>query len=187
MPMAAIYNADVFCDKCADKIREEICDELWGGSIGDTCPDGTAVSDFDSRDELDEYLRYMDESDYDSDSYPKYSSDSAEADTPQHCGAHCDCLNPTALADGSKIGHFFGNNLTTDGIDYIMGAVREDLESGCTDSVAIQVWYRYYDWLDWGDIDPCLGCPGETDGRCCASCPDGTLRSGDTYSLPFTD
>lgn len=156
--MASIYAANIYCDGCTEEIKESICNDLWDGAIGDTCPDGTSVADFDTREALDEYLREMNERDYDSDSYPKHCSDDEESDCPQHCGSHADCVDAEVCADGTKIGHFFGNSLTSDGADYVREAVRDDLESGCTDSVAIEIWFPYYYWVDWGDIGNCDGC-----------------------------
>jgi len=156
--MAAIYSADVFCDGCAEEIKVSVCDDLWGHPGRHECPDGTDVAEFDSREELDDHLRGMDDRTYDSDSYPKYCGDDEESDCPQHCGSHADCVNAEVCADGTKIGYFFGNDLTTDGADYVRSAVREDVESGCTDSVAIEVWFPCYDWIEWGDVGHCDDC-----------------------------
>jgi hypothetical protein len=75
-----------------------------------------------------------DETTFDSDEYPKYCSDSSESDSPQHCG---DC------------GVFLENDLTSDGEDYVKQAVRDDLMSGRTDSVAVTEWMEYYTWIDF--------------------------------------
>jgi hypothetical protein len=174
--MAAIYNADIWCDDCADDIRDRLCDVYWAREIWDVCPDGTPISEFSSRKQLDAYLRGMDERHYDSDEYPKFCSDDEESDGPQHCAALGDCVNPTALSDGSKIGFFFGNSLTSYGVEYVKESVYEDLEHGCEDSVAIEIWMDYYDWIDWGNIGHCDVC-GELaildDDELCGDCTQG--------------
>lgn len=93
--------------------------------------------------------------DCDSNQYPQYCDNNQESDTPEHCA---DC------------GVFFENDLTTDGADYVKETVREDIEFGHTDTIALTVWMPYYDWIDFdfkdepvdGDftITPCgsLGC-----------------------------
>jgi hypothetical protein len=141
--MAAIYQADVWCDDCADSIKDRICSELWSDRGNSETPDGTAVAEFASRDDLYDHLIFMDERQYDSDEFPKYCDDDEECDCPQHCA---DC------------GYFFGNSLTTDGADYVRETVREDVESGCVDSVACTVWMPYYDWIDYGDVGTCDDC-----------------------------
>jgi hypothetical protein len=106
--MAAIYAADVWCDDCADRIRDDIANDMWDWNVErarNECPDGTPVSDFNSPRELNDYLRGMNESDYDSGEYPKWCSDDEESDCPQHCA---DC------------GYFFGNSLTSEGADYVI-------------------------------------------------------------------
>ena len=146
--MAAIYCADIFCDDCADDIRNSIADELWANREANNCPDGTPTNEFESRDELADYLEGMDERDYDSGEYPKYCSDDEESDCPQHCGSHDDCLNYGELPDGFRYGYCFGNSLTSDGEDYVKEAVRE----GDDDGVARLVWAEEYSYLDF-DLD----------------------------------
>jgi len=99
--MACIYNADIFCDECGEAIRAEIIanDPSWAD-----------VSD---------------ESTYDSDEFPKYADNDAETDSPQHCGAHAECLDPTILSDGSAVGQLIGTNLTDDGVEYVREAIAD--------------------------------------------------------------
>jgi hypothetical protein len=92
--MAAIYQADVWCDDCADAIRKRLQSE------------GHAPPDPD-----DEYS-------YDSDEYPKHAGDDDESDTPQHCAAGESCINAVELPSGRKVGMLFGN-LTSDGVAYV--------------------------------------------------------------------
>ena len=149
--MAAIYCADIFCDDCIEDIKCRIATELWAGSKwkgskGEFTPDGAVeICEFDTRDELWDYMDRMDERDYDSGDYPKYCSDDAESDSPAHCGSHDDCFNAGELSDGTKYGYCFGNDLTTDGEDYVREAVREGEEGG----VAREVWAVEYNYLDF--------------------------------------
>jgi hypothetical protein len=92
--MAAIYQADVWCDDCANAIRKRLRSE-------GNAPECT-----------------YDERSYDSDEYPKIASDDEESDTPQHCAAHESCLNAIELSSGRKIGMLFGS-LTFDGVTYV--------------------------------------------------------------------
>lgn len=175
--MGAIYQADVWCDGCADCIKERLATDMWANRVTAVTPDGVKVSEFADFDELTDHLDCMSERDYDSDDYPKYCSDDEECDSPQHCAAQDDCVDPIVLDDGFKVGHFFGNSLTTDGEDYVKNTVRDDIESGHTDSVACTVWAPYYDWIDWEDIGTCTGCNNlreglDDDDYCedCAAC-----------------
>jgi hypothetical protein len=137
--------------------------------------------------ELD-YAGRDDRFDGDSNNYPQYCAGSDESDCPEHC-------------DGC--GEFLGNDLTSDGVDYVINAVREDLEAGRFGSVACTVWRDYYHWLDFPDYGACERCGKEAlleddDDyfACCADCLaeldcdgcDGSEGcSGRCYPLPFTD
>ena len=126
--MPAIYQADIWCDDCADKIRNDIFDSH---------PDR---AQFDNRFEWEVSFGFDDERNYDSDEYPKYCPDDAEADCPQHCA---DC------------GDFLENPLTSDGDDYVREAVRADRESGYDD---LSEWAGFYDYIDFGPEDKCAVC-----------------------------
>jgi len=139
--MAGIYNADIYCDDCIEKIKCSIAKELWHSGIGSECPDGTDNAYHKSEEDLRDYLDQMDESDYDSDSYPKWCSDHAESDCPEHCG-HC--------------AEFLENNLTTDGEDYVVEAVNESLLDGYTSSAAYLDWMPFYSHLDY--YEQCADC-----------------------------
>jgi hypothetical protein len=185
--MGAIYAADLWCDDCATKIREEICQDWWDEWEYAVCPDGTEVREFSSCKALYDYLCGMDERSYDSGEFPKYHDDDSESDCPQHCAGGPYCESPTVLNDGTKIGHFFGNDLTAYGAEYVIDAVREDRGFN---GVASQVWLEYYDWLDYGHEDQCATC-GDwaelNDDDECEYCADLDVCSGDDYRLPFTD
>jgi len=76
--MAAIYQADVWCDDCARHICRKI---------------------HDAKDAL---IGGMDESAYDSDEYPKYyDEDTEESDCPQHCAGCGDFLENPLTTDGA--------------------------------------------------------------------------------------
>lgn len=99
--MPAIYQADTWCDSCADAIRQQI---VTAGNAPENPEDETT---------------------YDSDEYPKYMSEDESADTPQHCGSGEDCLEAETLPSGTKIGKLLSCELTTDGIDYVQCYIRE--------------------------------------------------------------
>jgi hypothetical protein len=161
--MAAIYQADIWCDDCAELIRNRICDELWsrrdchGRHDTPFCPNDTLVAEFESRDDLADYLEGMDERFYDSGEYPKHCGDNEESDCPQHCAGGEDCVNAEVGSDGTKYGCFFGNDLTSDGINYVREAVREDLRAGFNDSPAVEFWAPFYDYIDFEDDDSAPG------------------------------
>ena len=86
----------------------------------------------------------------DTNEYPQYGGD-GESDCPEHCG-HC--------------GEFIGNDLTSEGEDYVARAVAEDLLAGCKDTVACTVWMAYYHWIDYGAyVSQCYDC-----GDWCEAC-----------------
>lgn len=113
--MAAIYQADIWCDDCADAIRNNILVEAKG------------ELPFNSGDERT----------YNSDEYPKRASDDEESDSPQHCAAHESCLNAIELPSGRKIGMLFGG-LTADGVTYV-----RETALGSGGEVA-ELWVRHF-------------------------------------------
>jgi hypothetical protein len=129
--MAAIFQADIWCDDCAEKIKDDAYAGRFDHQRGMSRDDWEVEHGFD------------DERNYDSDEYPKWCDDEAESDCPQHC-AGCS--------------EFLGNDLTADGIEYVKDAVREDIESGRTDSIAVTEWMPFYDWIDFDGIGECSGC-----------------------------
>jgi len=174
--MAGIYAADIYCDDCVEDIKNRIASELFNGDFNsdmighvDTASYPGLMTVQDYRDELDN----TDEREYDSDQYPKNCSDDEESDSPLHCGSHDDCLDPTELSDGSKVGHFFENSLTSDGEAYVIEAVREG-------GLVSDLWKGCYDYLDFEEYS-CDHCGDDTDdyGLCydceqnqCANCGD---------------
>lgn len=98
--MPAIYQADVWCDSCAQEIRERL--------------QKVRVDHIDEDDERS----------YDSDEFPKRMGDDEESDSPQHCGSGEECLEAETLPSGRKVGALFGS-LTSDGIEYVKDAIVE--------------------------------------------------------------
>lgn len=100
---AYIYCADIYCEDCGKAIRKQL-------RAAGNAP---------------EYPR--DEYTYDSDEYPKgpFSDGGGESDCPQHCGSHSDCVNAIELSDGSKVGAWLENPLTTEGARYVQDAIRD--------------------------------------------------------------
>lgn len=143
--MAAIFAGNIYCDDCARDIRHFICDVLWEDREVSVCPDGVKVNTFAWRgDFLDHmYRMYCDNYEtYGSEDYPKYCSDIFESDVPEHCAAGDGCKNYETLNDGTKIGHFFGNPITEDGVEYIKNVARV----GC---VASELWAPYYELMGY--------------------------------------
>ncbi len=92
--MPAIYQADCWCDSCAERIRTNL--DFEGKTPAST-----------------------DERAYDSNEYPKYMSEDEESDCPQHCGALIECLEAEILQDGTKIGALLSRSLTDAGKQYV--------------------------------------------------------------------
>ncbi len=116
-----IYAADCYCDACGEDIKQRILKEL-----------GKKPEDFD------------DERTYDSGEFPKGPfDDEAESDSPQHCASGEDCLDPTIIADNNNgedhvVGHFFENNLTTTGVEYL-----KDMHKNQRSEIT-EYWVDYY-------------------------------------------
>ena len=104
--MPFIYNADIYCDECGQKI----CDELRAA--------GKAPADTSN------------ESLWDSDDYPKYAEPEA-TDTPQHCGCGSKCVNRFRVGvkgnivktGGTLVSALITEELTSYGVDYVIEAV----------------------------------------------------------------
>jgi hypothetical protein len=65
----------------------------------------------------------------DTNDYPQPILGSDEADSPQHCG-HCH--------------EFLENDLTTDGRDYVIEALRDHIMGGGGTKEVLQQWQEYY-------------------------------------------
>lgn len=114
-----IYQADVWCDECAEKIKERLDETIDPkGSDGQT---------------------YKDTDNDDSDGYPQgpYDDDDSETDCPNHCAAGEDCLN---AVDG--VGCMLGR-LTENGVNYVLEALREPRRSD-----VVLLWMSHYE-ISW--------------------------------------
>ena len=159
--MPAIYQADVWCDSCADEIRDRIADE------------GFAPEDPD------------DECSYDSDEYPKYMGDNEESDTPMHCVAGEECLECWTLPSGRKIGAPLGD-LTSEGRAYVIDTAREELNRKGEVGEVAALWCQLYD-IDLPEPPKCNFC-GELlngDGECeaCAEELETVEMTGDDFDF----
>jgi len=101
--MPGIYAADVYCDSCIASIKASIKADLRRKGLE---PENSG-----------------DERTYDSNDWPKWLADSAEADAPQHCGSGDTCLEAVTLADGRVVGAVLGA-LTPAGEAYVRLYVR---------------------------------------------------------------
>ncbi len=155
--MAGIYCADIYCDDCSDSIRDRICEELLVGRNDSGMEEFSGLwedlEDLDivdlSIEDIRECLDSLDSHAYDSDQYPKHCGDTEESDCPQHCGSGADCINAEEITPTDCYGYFFGNDLTTDGEDYVREAVNDDLFAGNNDSPAVLLWMPYYDYINY--------------------------------------
>lgn len=114
---AYIYNADIYCEQCGERIKARLDAEGHTPKNPD------------------------DERTFDSSEYPKgpFSDGGGEADTPQHCGEGEKCLNALVLSDGTKVGCMLENDLTQAGAEYVKEYLRDD-----PDSEVVQLWANFY-------------------------------------------
>lgn len=114
---AYIYCADIYCEDCGRAIRKRIKAEGFA-------PENP-----------------RDESSYDSDEYPKgpFDDGGGESDTVQHCGSHADCLNALTLSDGSKVGAWLENPLTSHGAAHVAESIADD-----PDNEVCKLWAEWY-------------------------------------------
>jgi hypothetical protein len=115
-----IYRADVWCERCTKAIKRRLKRE------------GRAPAN------------PRDQSSYDSDEYPKGpfgdgEHENSTSDSPEHCAAQEHCLNPLGLSDGSRRGCWLENNLTQEGLAYVLNEVETD-----PDNLVVQFWAKVY-------------------------------------------
>ena len=167
--MCYVYAGDIYCDGCAALIKREVAIGIYGGNGLVVGPDCDGYYEYETVDDVVDYLDSLDERDYDSGDYPKYGSDDEACDSPQHCGSGPDCVNAIELSDGSKCGDLIGNDLTADGVEYVKDAVRAG-------GVVADLWRDEFDWIDFDDdeeeCDICghTGPEEEFDCGMCADC-----------------
>ncbi len=100
-----IYQADMYCKECGEKIRAE----LTAAGKAPAKPD--------------------DETTYDSDEFPKgpFPDGGGESDTVQHCACGENCINALDLPDEPV--HLYGawleNDLTRDGVNHLKEMIAE--------------------------------------------------------------
>ena len=98
-PDVFIYQADIFCDDCADEIKELLDkDGVEDDGDSDTYPQGP------------------------------YSNGGGESDSAHFCGSHRECVNATRIGN-TKIGCPLGNPLTSEGSMALRDSIRRDLLS----------------------------------------------------------
>jgi len=173
--MVAIYQAALWCDDCAEDIKDRIANELFDRQGELEFPDGWVAEGFEDTADVRNHLDGMSEYDYDSDEYPKGCSGSDESDCPEHC-------------DGCGV--FLENDLTSEGADYVVRTVRENRLEGRNDTVACTVWAEFYNYLDlphWGVCDDCGVEAMIDDYDVCEDGCDWSGESGNDYDLPCTD
>jgi len=98
--MPFMFQAELFCDSCGQAIRNRLTRQRRSP----TDPD--------------------DDSTFDSDDFPK-DVVASESDYPHHCGAGDDCLEAVELPSGRKVGALLSDVLTSDGLDYLEGAIAD--------------------------------------------------------------
>lgn len=117
------YQADVYCDDCAEKICERLDAEREAAGL--------------------EPLNTGDDPmHYDSSEYPKYDPTDGESDTPTHCASGAECLNAERLDDGTHVGCLMGS-LTEDGVEYVLERLRDDRRSE-----VVLLWMSHYE-IEW--------------------------------------
>ncbi len=110
-----VYNADTYCDSCGEAIRADL-------TRADLAP----------ADPSDEYS-------YDSDDFPKGPYPCESTDSPDHCAAGVDCLEPVDLfdyglttssqlygAESTHIGALLSDGLTEHGAEYLREMMAPD-------------------------------------------------------------
>lgn len=162
-----IYQADTYCDDCGSAICEDL---VKTGKAQEIIPwdaliprdndgldilehakggDLTALAslwdefNFDPRYDTARNPCMVDEHDYDSGDYPKYG-ESEPTDCPDHCACGAECLNAIRLDDETKIGDLLSDELTEDGITYVMDRLRGDFKAKPSNIRSLVVLY----WMD---------------------------------------
>jgi hypothetical protein len=100
-----MFQGSLYCEDCGQSIQDKIREA------------GKAPEDED------------DEESFDSDDFPKgrFSGSGGEADSIHHCDSNETCLNAIKLPCGSKIGAWLGNDLTSEGDEWLASSIRESI------------------------------------------------------------
>lgn len=127
-----IYQADLYCEECGEKIREDLA----------------------AKGEAPEFPE--DEYSYDSDDFPKGPTEEGETDSPSHC-AGCSVFLESVLTDEGKayVVHTVRRNreegwLFTPPRDH---PVSEQYGGPGQFSCPSEEWASFYDDLDYGDVE----------------------------------
>jgi len=96
-----VYAGGLYCKDCGESIRKQLTAE----GRTPAAPDDVWS--------------------YSSEEFPKgpYPDGGGEADFPQHCESEERCVNAIELSDGSKVGAWLGNELTTAGVAHVQEAI----------------------------------------------------------------
>ena len=95
---AYIYQADLICEDCGNKIIEQL--------------EKKGVEDTGDSDDFPQ---------------GPHSDGGGESDSPQHCGIGSGCVNKIHIPGGATIGMPLGNPLTSDGVKYLRDSVANDI------------------------------------------------------------
>lgn len=109
-----MFQAALYCKSCGDKIRRSIIEEIPDQAPPKYCQlcGETSRADAGACESCGHGSFWYDNSDFDSNEFPKEEDVSAEADTVQHCESGEDCLEGEELPDG-RIGALLENHLTS--------------------------------------------------------------------------
>jgi hypothetical protein len=139
-----IYRSALYCDDCAERIKEDIYNEI------------ADKLEFPTIDSWEKSLEFVE----DSETYPQHELP-GESDSPEHCDCMENCINAIELGD-YKIGEWLENSLTMEGEEYVKQEVICAMEEGATNSVAMQVWQHEYNYIDFPDYGNCEECGKES-------------------------
>ena len=120
----AVYNADCWCESCADDIKRRLAKELvetLRPSLRTKFPHsdvGHLPSEV-YEDFVQALIEICDKHEMDSDDWPSTGHGAEAVDSPSHCGAAADCLEAEVLSDDCKIGALLGTILTDHGVSYL--------------------------------------------------------------------
>jgi hypothetical protein len=100
-----------------------------------------------------------DEGSFDSDDFPKgpFGDGGGESDTINHCYNGTSCPNAIELPCGSKIGAWLGNDLTNDGVDWLVQSIRSSIFTNDNHNRQVnRLWnLKYWDSISgFNPIDP---------------------------------
>ncbi len=154
--MVAIYNADVWCDECAKKIKESIAKKYALAmlvSVGDDFTHSVVpLNPMDSHTEVcveelaGKLIDWLDDRVHvDSDDWPSCGHPTEPTDGPQHCGCHEGCETAEELSDGTTVSALLGTELTEHGVNYLNEMLGEPHEKT---TALHEFWREQFDSYD---------------------------------------